>query len=210
MRDCRPGLPFLVFAPRKGFSVGNTFNARPGVLAKWVESRITPWIALFLAPQQVCAQRLPLSPSRPRPIIRCSFMVDLGLVRHLLHAMETTLKPSSGARILLVSSEVFMNDFINSIRDDKTVRSGALPPRRLPADRRHSVPAGRSRRSRSSSTPSTRCTTARSRWSSDQAPKKMARLRRADAEPFRVGLLTDAAAAGERIAIPAKRPRRNG
>jgi len=109
-------------------------------------------------PQQVCA-RSGLAVARAEPGHNPLFIYGgpgLGKT-HLLHAIGNYMA-FSGARILLVSSEVFMNDFINSIRDDK---AGAFRRYRhvdfLLIDDIQFLQA-RSRRSRSSSTPSTRCT----------------------------------------------------
>ena len=61
---------------------------------------------------------------------------------HLLHAIghyATALGTAKSVRY--VSTEEFTNDFINSLRDDKTERlPAALPRRRHPAHRRHPVP----------------------------------------------------------------------
>ena len=61
---------------------------------------------------------------------------------HLLHAIgHYATQPVTPASVRYVSTEEFTNDFINSLRDDKTRRlPAALPRRRHPADRRHPVP----------------------------------------------------------------------
>jgi chromosomal replication initiator protein len=91
---------------------------------------------------------------------------------HLLHAIghyAQNLYP--GVQVRYVNSEEFTNDFINSIRDDK---AQAFQRRYRDVDvllmsstsTTSSSCRTRCRRRRSSSTPSTRCTTRASRWSS--------------------------------------------
>ena len=117
---------------------------------------------------------------------------DSGLGKtHLLHAIGHYVRSLyTGAKVRYVQLEEFTNEFINAIRDD---RQAAFQRRYRDVDvllvDDIQFLRARSRPRRSSSTPSTPCTTPTSRSciTSDRPPKRLEDARGPAAQPVRVG-----------------------
>jgi chromosomal replication initiator protein len=114
---------------------------------------------------------------------------------HLLHAIghyARSLYPH--VKVRYVNSEEFTNDFINSIRDDRRRTSRAATAKSTSCSSTTSSSSrARCRPRRSSSTPSTRCTTPTSRSSSPATsrPKQLSGFEERMVSRFEWGLLTD-------------------